>query len=262
MNFFSFILIVLLLGVVTFVAGRKIRTLQAKKKATAETEPVPGATPETPPLLAQRFRSWYKQAFAADPPLVAWLNSLNEPTLETFTNEIATFTQEARIDLHWLLDQDLSHHPTTRIQLTAMLAHYCQAWYCAVKAQQEVHVLQTWAEFNRNPNDPAHQPLLQALWVQMAAQNLTPPINGEVLIAARTDQQAYMLQSIRDIAQHEPKRFYELLPAAVAVAHSAPTPSFVNRLEQIAQRLVNIRSAQTVPTAAATLPEETKTVAA
>lgn len=263
MNFFSFILLVLFLGAVAFVANRRIRALQAEKAMqTAETT-LQADKPSNPPeLLAQRFRLWSEQAFAADPQLVAWLKTLGEPALVAFTDEVATFTQEARIDLNWLLDQDLRYHPTTHAQLTAMLSHYCQAWYCAVQAQQAASALQTWAKFNQNPDDPAHQPLLQALWAQVVSHRLTAPVNGEVLIAKPSDQQSYMLHSIRDIAQREPKRFYELLPEAIATAHLTPPPTFVDRVEQIAQRLVGVRAPNTSPDSAATLPKETKTVAA
>ena len=219
MNFFSFTLLVVLLGVAAIAASRKIRLLKAQKTAPATGTTLKAeTTPGTLSPLAQRFRSWSEQAFAADPQLVAWLQTLSEPALEAFANEMAAFAHEVRIDLSWLLDRDLSHHPTTRTHVTAMLLHYCQAWYCAVKVQQEVHTLQSWDQFNQNPDDPAHQPLLQALWAQLVTHQLIPPVNGEMLIAAPDDQQAYMLQSIRTVAEREPKRFYGLLPAAVAAA--------------------------------------------
>lgn len=260
MNFFSFILIILLLGAVAFAASRRIRVLQAEKalKAAEAALQTADKSSNTPELLAQRFRKWSEQAFVADPQLVTWLQSLSEPALVAFAKEIAAFTEEARIDLNWLLDQDLNHHPVTRAQLVAMLSHYCQAWYYAVKAQNDTRALQTWAEFNQNPHDPAYQPLLQALWTQLVTHQLIAPVNGEVLIAKPSDQHAYMLQSIREIAQREPKRFYELLPVAVTELDTVAPLSFADRVEQIAQRLVGLRQTQTAP---ATLPKETKTAA-
>lgn len=249
-------------GALTIVVDRYIQSRKELYLANnsqaqeAANQPVAPAV-STPADRTQQFRTWAIQAFAHRPEMQNWLSSLSDAGLDGLILEVASFTNKVGVSFDWLMAEDLSHHPATQRQLTDMLWHYCQAWHEASAAHTVVKALQAWRAFERDPAAKSQQPLLQALATQLTAQKLMPPVPPEILVAPEQQRQAYTIQLIRDVAQREPARFYQVLPEAVAVAQATNQTTFGAFAETIQQAFASRFAQKNSATPAAGATEAT-----
>jgi len=157
---------------------------------------------------AGRFREWAAGLPGVTKAFAAWLEGLSPQEAETFAQRVASFGSGLKVNLAWLLDGQMDTDPELKPQVEKAMALYCQAYWKAAVAQDDVEAFAAFQAWQEAPNK--HKELSQRLFARLADDGLVSA-PSELYLAPEKERQAHAAGAVRDFAEKDRPAFNAIL---------------------------------------------------
>jgi hypothetical protein len=171
---------------------------------------------------AQRFREWVASLPGVPKAFTTWLEGLSPQEAETFAQRVASFGSGLKVNLAWLLDEQMDNDPELKQEVEKAMALYCQAYWKAAVAQDDVEAFATFQAWQEAPGK--HKELSQRLFARLAEDGLVSA-PSELYLASEKERQAHAVQAIRDFAEKDRPAFNAILKEELDSLRRGPDTS-------------------------------------
>jgi hypothetical protein len=167
--------------------------------------------------LAER-KTLYKDLPKSAQGFTTWLDGLATPETRLLCHQAADFCADFDLELAWLLDGQLDEVAELKQAVEEIVALYGLAHWKATQAQGNIKTFATYRAWQEDPFEEQHRELNQKLFAKLVEKKLVPAPSPELFMTPEQEREAYVVQTIRQVAEDQREAFNAILEEIVAPA--------------------------------------------
>lgn len=158
---------------------------------------------------SKRLRKWLHDNLE-DEAVKSWLQTLPDEDVERLINEISAFSDQAEINLHWLLDGEMNRDEQLLNTIKSVISLHIRSRYEAALVADDIA---TFAAYYRLANEPSNKDtdLVKALYAKLVEEGLVPNTPPELSMASTKEGRKYAMEQIQMAAEKDWSAFSTVL---------------------------------------------------
>lgn len=144
---------------------------------------------------SKRLRKWVYDTLDHE-EAKKWLQTLPDNDIERLVDEISAFSDQAKIDLHWLLDGELERDENLLNAVKSVISLHIQSRFEAFQVADDI---QTFGVYYNLVNDTKgkNEDLIKTLYAKLVEKEVVPTTPPELSMASSKEGREYAMEQIK-----------------------------------------------------------------
>jgi hypothetical protein len=191
---------------------------------------------------AEKFKEWlngqtlgqegelYEKLPAHAQGMMAWLATLSDKEMQSFTDQVARFAESLGLKLEWLLNNQLDAYPSLKQAIEEAVALYSISAWRAHNVREDVKAFRAYQDWLAHPS--REQALQQKLYSELVRQGLVTT-TPELYLASGKDRDAEAVRAIKQVAETRPEVVTALVRDWVTTKDATKQPAVAQSVAQV-----------------------------